>query len=104
MFLPQEKVTYEKQDWKLFSLQDDEKIDMTCTWLEHDLNMTWTWLEHDLHMPCTWLPNLNPFLRDCPIEKVEIGDKKTTTRQKQQQTQELETIPHRLKTLNVQRL
>ena len=29
-----------EQDWKLFSLQDDEKIVMTCTWLAHDLNMT----------------------------------------------------------------
>jgi len=53
---------------------------MTCTRLAHDLHMTCTWLAHDLHMPCTWLPNLNPFLRDCSIEKADIGDK-TTTRQ-----------------------
>ena len=32
-------------------------------------------------------------MRDCSIEKVDIGDKTT----KQQQTQELETITHRLK-------
>ena len=53
-----------------------------------------TWLAHDLHMTCTWLPNLNPFLRDCSIEKVDIGDNnnKTTTT-----TQELDKIPHRLK-------
>ena len=58
---------------------------MTCTWLvqwlAHD---NCTWLAHDLHMTCTWLdmtwlPNLNPLLRDCSIEKVDIGDKTTTT-------------------------
>ena len=65
-------------------------------WLVHDLHMTCTWPSHDLQMTCTWLPNLNPILRNCSIEKVDIGDKTTT----KQQTQELETIPHRLKIIS----
>ena len=44
-----------EQDWKLFSLQDDEKIAMTCTSLAHDLKMTCTLLAHDLQMTCKWL-------------------------------------------------